>query len=590
MADDIAKLGLEIDSKQLKTAIRRLDRLEMQAGKTERSTKRLGMATSSLALKIGALAAAAAGVQVLRDVTAAGVSMQKMLNTLDVATGNSAKSMEFLRAEAERLGLDLETSATSFAKIAAAARGTSLEGAEVERIFTAISTASTAMGLSADQTQGALRALEQMISKGNVQAEELRGQLGERLPGAFQLAAKAMGKTTQELNKMLDNGEVLAADLLPKLATVLLDDFGEGAQTASSQAQAQFNRLSTSIFELNASIAKSGVIDTISDVASSFADAATWAKEFFDTLSTDQMTKAEEELKSFSEEYMKISDEIFARATGEGPSLMFAFTSDEQLEKDAINLQSQMDRADAWVQFLRDKKAEQDEEGLGVQITPVTDEEQEHLQKRLDILNEFWEAEYKLNEAAKRKEERLAERAARTLASIEKNKNTELFSIAQQMIPFITKNAKAQMAIQAALAMGETFVNYQVASARALAELGPVAGAPVAAAMQTAMVMSMAAIAAKATLSMTMGGSGSTPSFGGSSGGSTGYNAGPVAPPEQREEVGPQYIINVINEGDATSFIRTKVIPTIQGDVLDRDIVLISDRSRNAQDLAEVIT
>ena len=67
------------------------------------------------------------------------------------------------------------------------------------------------------------------MSKGTVQAEELRGQLGERLPGAFNLAAQAMGVTTQELNKMLDNGEVLAIDLLPKLAEVLDERFADAA-------------------------------------------------------------------------------------------------------------------------------------------------------------------------------------------------------------------------------------------------------------------------------------------------------------------------------------------------------------------------
>ena len=42
-------------------------------------------------------------------------------------------------------------------------------------------------------------ALAQMASKGTVQAEELRGQLGERLPGAFKIAAAAMGVTQAEL-------------------------------------------------------------------------------------------------------------------------------------------------------------------------------------------------------------------------------------------------------------------------------------------------------------------------------------------------------------------------------------------------------
>ena len=69
--------------------------------------------------------------------------------------------------------------------------------------------------------------------------------------------------------------------------------------------------------------------------------------------------------------------------------------------------------------------------------------------------------------------------------------------------------------------------------------------------------------------------------------GSTEYSPGMMAPAEREEAKQPIYI-NVINEGDATSFIRTKIIPTIQGDVLDRDIILVDDRSRNAQNLAEI--
>ena len=84
------------------------------------------------------------------------------------------------------------------------------------------------MGLSADDTRGALRALEQIVSKGTVSAEELRGQLGERLPGAFQIASRAMGVTTQELGEMLQRGEVLVEDLLPKLAKELRSSVAEG--------------------------------------------------------------------------------------------------------------------------------------------------------------------------------------------------------------------------------------------------------------------------------------------------------------------------------------------------------------------------
>ena len=267
------RLGLDIPGFQSDT--KRATRLTKQfKNQWQRDFKGMNRSVMNLGRSFGLLAGGAAVAAEFRAITQAGVSMQKMMNTLQVGTGDATGAMSYLRAEADRLGLDLEKSAEAFSKISAAAKGTALEGEGIREIFSSVATASTAMGLSADQTQGALRALEQMISKGNVQAEELRGQLGERLPGAFQLAAKAMGKTTQELNKMLDMGQITATDLLPKLAKVLNDEFGEGAQTASGNAQQQFNRLSTAIFELNAVIADSGVLDMIASMAKGLADMA----------------------------------------------------------------------------------------------------------------------------------------------------------------------------------------------------------------------------------------------------------------------------------------------------------------------------
>jgi tape measure domain-containing protein len=76
--------------------------------------------------------------------------------------------------------------------------------------------------------------VKKMLSKGNVQAEELRGQLGERLPGAISYAAKALGVTTRQLNKMLEQGQVLAEDMIPKLSRVLREELGASAVIAFS--------------------------------------------------------------------------------------------------------------------------------------------------------------------------------------------------------------------------------------------------------------------------------------------------------------------------------------------------------------------
>ncbi|MEW5725087.1 MAG: tape measure protein, partial [Thermodesulfobacteriota bacterium] len=172
-------------------------------------------------------------------------ALNRAFKTITGSSSGAAHEMEFLRKTASGLGLHFMSVADAYKEISAAAQGTKLAGDQTRKIFTAVSEASVVLGMSADETAGALRAISQMISKGNVQAEELRGQLGERLPGAFSMAAEAMGVTTQQLNKMLDNGEVLADDLLPLLAKVLHDRFGQAAVEAAGSARAELNRLQT---------------------------------------------------------------------------------------------------------------------------------------------------------------------------------------------------------------------------------------------------------------------------------------------------------------------------------------------------------
>lgn len=205
-----------------------------------------------------------------RSVTNAGLEMERYERALKFAAGSqeaAEREMTFLRDTADRLGLDLRALISSYSSLSASAKGTNLQGQATRDIFLGISEAATVLGLSAEQTEGALRAIDQMISKGNVQAEELRGQLGERLPGAFQIAARAMGVTTVELNKMLELGEVAADDLLPKLAVELHKTFGPEVSSATDSATAAVNRMNTAIFDLKVSIAESGILDFFAGLA-----------------------------------------------------------------------------------------------------------------------------------------------------------------------------------------------------------------------------------------------------------------------------------------------------------------------------------
>lgn len=190
-------------------------------------------------------AIAAIGLGVFaREALQAQIAIERINASLATTFGGEAGGeMTFLTAEADRLGLQLVTTADAYAKLAAASKGTSLEGDLTRQIFVGVTEAATALGRSAYDTESMFNALQQMISKGTVQAEELRGQLGERLPGAFSLAARAMGVTEQQLNKMLERGEVLASDLLPKLATALHEKYGQAAVDASNNAQQALNRM-----------------------------------------------------------------------------------------------------------------------------------------------------------------------------------------------------------------------------------------------------------------------------------------------------------------------------------------------------------
>ncbi len=212
----------------------------------------------------------------------ASVSAERLRTMLNFATGNSARDIEYLRGVTQSLGLEMQSTAAAYGQFAAASKGTALEGQKTKEVFESIAKASAVMGLSADQTSGVLLALQQMLSKGTVQAEELRGQLGERLPGAFQVAARAMGVTTAELGKMLESGSVVADDFLPKFAKALNEYVGDASESAANRLEASQTRMSNAWERLMQAVGDSGVSSAMAvgmESAASSIDAIAVAME-----------------------------------------------------------------------------------------------------------------------------------------------------------------------------------------------------------------------------------------------------------------------------------------------------------------------
>ena len=102
------------------------------------------------------------------------------------------ESQEFLRQIAQDYGADLLVVTNRFIKFRAATQQAGLTAKETQAIFGTMTKAAGVLGLKTDELRGIYLALEQMISKGKITTEELRRQLGERLPGAMDIMAKSI--------------------------------------------------------------------------------------------------------------------------------------------------------------------------------------------------------------------------------------------------------------------------------------------------------------------------------------------------------------------------------------------------------------
>lgn len=145
-------------------------------------------------------------------------------NTLENVSGSFSEyqgNIQYLDRISNEYGQDLIALTQGFAKFHAAAKQTNLTLDQEKDIFEALTRAAGAFHLSADQTANVMLAVEQMLSKGKVTAEELRRQLGNSLPGAFQIMAKAAGVSTAELDSLMKAGKVISEEVLPKFAEQL---------------------------------------------------------------------------------------------------------------------------------------------------------------------------------------------------------------------------------------------------------------------------------------------------------------------------------------------------------------------------------
>jgi len=270
----------------------------------------------------GAFAGAAIGAQVgaFREALAASAEYAAEIGKLQIALkgvtdvqGNAAASQanysEALEAAAESTrdyNVPQGAAIRGITRLTAAVTGAGGPVADAATTFQNVTAAIKATGGSTEDVRGAITAMVQVFSKGKVSAEELSGQLGERLPGAVTLFAKANKMTLPELQKNLKAGTVGLNELMNFIRQLGVEFDGTAKQIAASNEEAGA-RLIVAFDNMKLSVG-----DALKDTGAEFQNIF---GEFIEEI-TPKVTEAAEKLAKALVPVAKNLDVIFATLAG----------------------------------------------------------------------------------------------------------------------------------------------------------------------------------------------------------------------------------------------------------------------------------
>jgi tape measure domain-containing protein len=186
---------------------------------------------------------------------------QKM--ALTAVTGSEKageEALQRLKSMANEVGFSWKETASPFARMIASGKTAGMAQTDVEQIFRSTTEYGRVMGLSGDDMKGSLRAIEQMMNKEQVMAEELKMQLGDRMPAVVGMMAEAVSNkegrtvTSKELMKMMQEGKV-SSEYLVEFAKIMSKRAREGgalekAMQSSAAQQERFNNQFSTLVEV----------------------------------------------------------------------------------------------------------------------------------------------------------------------------------------------------------------------------------------------------------------------------------------------------------------------------------------------------
>lgn len=271
MAETLAEAVLEIgvDDSRLRAGLRGVEQQATRTGQTVQ--QQLNGAFNTLQGTLATIGAAA----VFRDLISSATELENITRKVTNTLGDQGaqQALGFLRGLSDQLGLSFNVLADSFGSFTAAASAANIPLGEQKDLFAAVSTSAQRLGLSNDAINGSLLALQQVAAKGTVQMEELRGQLGERLPTAFAATAQGLGVTNAELIKLVESGRLTAEQFFPALTKGLNELNGAGSGSVPTAAQ-NFASFGNELEKLKAQVGTEflpGVVEEVQKLSQALA-------------------------------------------------------------------------------------------------------------------------------------------------------------------------------------------------------------------------------------------------------------------------------------------------------------------------------
>lgn len=126
-----------------------------------------------------------------------------------------------------------------------------IAGLNGDQLFKTMQVIGDAAQGNVEKAEGIATAYQQMSAKGKIQTEEMN-QLLERGIPAWDMLAKATGKTKAELMDMASKGKLAADEYLPKLVDQMDKAFGGGMQMQAKTFQGQLDQLKDNFLQLGA--------------------------------------------------------------------------------------------------------------------------------------------------------------------------------------------------------------------------------------------------------------------------------------------------------------------------------------------------